>query len=274
MKATNFLMFLFLFSNYTQPVKTDLEKENLKGPVKSISTYYSKGNPDKEVVDYNDSIDDGVTTTTYDTLGYTKQRISQSYNTEKSGLQTRFEEYTYTDDYQRLTKNEYDDHDSLVGSIQTELHMKGNTNRETEFTSDGELIKWILYTYNQENQNDAHMTEYDSKGKVTGTWLFQRNTTKDTLYSTKLGKNGKMLYGYQFFYDEHGNQVSFIHLDKNREVFSKAEYTYQAYDEHGNWTKRIVKHTWLDKKTLKWNKKVNIPPTTYRTQIRTIEYYE
>jgi hypothetical protein len=263
-----------MISGYSQPLKTDLERETLKGPVKTVTSYYSQSNPVKDVVNFNDSIGDGVITTSFDTLGFIRQRVSQYHNAEESGLRTRFEVYTYTDNYQRLTKNEYAEHDSLLRSVQTEFDLNGNIKRTTEFTPDGELIKWSLHTYAQENQNETHMTEYDLKGKVTGTWLFHRNATKDTLYSTKLGKNGKMLYGYQFIYDAHGNQLSFIHLDKNHNVFSKTEYTYQSYDEQGNWTKRTIKHSWLDKKTLKWNKKVNIPPTTYKTQIRTIEYYE
>ena len=254
--------------------KTDWEKDNLKGLVKSITSISYDGNYTSEESNFPDSAYGGSTTTLYDEFGYkVEERHTFAANRNVDAYVTKFERNANS---QLVKESKYTLSDSLISSKTYEYDSNGILSRVNHYDKNVTLTGWAVYYFDLQNK-DVYRTEgFDAKGKQIDIWKFNRNEGHDTAISSCYSRKNKFRYAHKFVYDTAGQLIEHTNYDENDKVFYKMSIAYLAFDQHGNWTKRISTYALLDKNSLRMKKvfkRLKITDTTYTTTIRSLEYY-
>lgn len=142
----------------------------------------------------------------------------------------------------------YDDKGNHIRSVwrrdsycmTTEYDKKGNQLKKTHDFGDGHM-------------SDKYESEYDGKG----------NCIKWTL---KIGSEIYCITKYE--YDKKGNLLKMVNQFDDDDYVH--EYTYDEFDQYGNYTKRIDKYTLVDAES----GLTDDDETTYSVESRVIKYYE
>jgi len=233
------LIALILLGTFVEaaPRKTDLERENLKGPVKAVMieiakisgeagalqerpripwmsiAYDRSGNKIEEHQLYSDPLLNFKSIFTYDAQGIPKEGAEY----DNKGLLEFKWSYTFDAQQNKLEENRfYAQKEGLFSKSSYLYDNRGNLIEETRFHAESTNdFKWI-YTYDQAgNKREEAFYVVHAKGLSNG-----EPSTLDT----------KTV----FRYDAKGNITEEIRFDPSGSVRSKKLYSYQ-FDQTGNW---------------------------------------
>ncbi|MBK8466542.1 MAG: hypothetical protein IPL32_11980 [Chloracidobacterium sp.] len=235
--------------------KSDRERANLLGPVKSVSesytryknskpkkrdtvTYNSKGNEIERFMVSDYGFEMGKQAQTFDSLG----QLTESTYTNEKGIVVERYKYSYVRG--RLVESLHYDGKSVLrektvrifdseGNLTKETYFDPNIARaETVYTNDtsGKAIEVAFYLTGGKKAYapigpclGAHRVTfgYDDKGRVISKSAFETD--------------GKLKKSWTYAYDERGN-IS-LYVIKSNPIITTVSYNYE-YDEKGNWIKR------------------------------------
>lgn len=249
-------LMLLLFSIAANgQTKTDRERANLLGPVKTVResftryrnakpesrdtvTYDQKGNEIERsmVSDFGEKM--GKQEQTFDSLGQLKESV---FTGEKGNIVERHK-YSYVDG--RLVETlSYDGKGTLREKTVRTRDVHGNLTKETYFDptmprgetvykndSNGKAIEIAFYLTGNKKAYapigpclGAHRVTfgYDDKGRTVSKAAFETD--------------GKLKKSWTFEYDPHGNLT--LYVVKSGSLTTTVSYKYE-YDSRGNWIKR------------------------------------
>lgn len=135
---------------------------------------------------------------------------------------------------------EYLDNDNELSSKTISKIENGEIVGEALYDSYGDLISTTEIISN--SKDESELIEYDKDGKKTiqAKSYFENNRLiKQQCLVFKDNKVTKE-YTVVFEYDKDGNTLSQKAIDKNGKILSFFRFEYLAFDEHKNWTKRLV----------------------------------
>lgn len=203
-------MFCLFSCDTTAQKKNDLQRQNLKGKVKSVKQF------SYEVVEKFGEITKGIN------IGWSEDDNSLSLYDDKGNL---IEENLYN--YDRILllkyKNQYDD--------------KGNLIEGNWYNPDGTLGFKSKYQYNDKG-NKIEENWYDSDGKLIGKVKVQYDEKGNVIEETRYNSNGKLSSKSKYLYDDEGNKIEENWYNADGILGSKYKYQYK-YDQQGNWTEQI-----------------------------------
>lgn len=239
--------------------KTDLQKMNLQGRVKSMSddtnsyTFNPAGNYTSQSYDdgwgntgeitysYNDK---GLLTTnedksSIDVLQYGEYR---SYNAEGLLIQERLDyiyvetiyKYAYNDKKQLTWKREYssDSDADLVSAIEYSYDEQGNMSKSSFHNLDMKLITYTEYRYNPAgyvSESSVYLPPREFKNKTLYTYDAGNRVIAEDYYEGNTLKQTKKIA-----YDEYGNELKNVSTYLPDNIITTLTYTY-TYDKQGNW---------------------------------------
>lgn len=247
----------FMTSCNSQKRETDLEKNNLKGNVRSlkevsyeaITTFgkIHKGSKKREFfIDHDRYI-------TFNEIG--NKTEEKNYSSEGNFLSNW--EYKYNDKglirkisrfepVGTLSINEvYEYDDNLIveyrllvdtGKIDKtiyKLNENGNVVEETHHNFDSSVFKKI-YEYDNKGNLTTELTYSD--GKPAGKTIYVNNDTGDVIADVNYYPDGSFLWKSTYVYDDKHNLIEFKRSVSGVDTIKKYEYT---YDSRGNWIKKI-----------------------------------
>jgi len=230
LKLTLLLMSSFLLA-HAQREKTDLEKDKLKGSVKSVvSTGYKVDNSTGKV---RKGRTIHSSTSKYNDKGYVTLFISTSGKDTVEG--------EYVDYSPKKTTYIYDNKNNLIGS--NDYDPDGNLNDSSSYTVDnkGNRIDW--YTYKADGTVEQNFTtEYDAQGNLIESNEYYKGKLKERhtyKYDAKghqseddcFGGDSRMKWKETFNYDLKGNLVEVTDFKRNGSFDARFEY---GYDIKGN----------------------------------------
>lgn len=278
MKAVHFIGFVVLismsgFSDFI--LKNDLDRDNLNGLVKRVTTH-----------SYYAMIDSGRIKKT-DTSYFYNKHIS-NYNINGDCV----EKYIYHKDEVFKSKIIYK-HDKKGNKIE-EFHYyakdslkhrkifvynkKGLHSNTTTFNGKDELISRDEATYDDSGMYECEVKKFDSKGKFTGNWKYKRSENLDKMEVKHFNSKNKLVEAWVYIYNDNGNLIELNSSYLKHKQSSKLVYEYTSEDSFNNWTRRVQTNINKDEKYKKIRnrnmKKNGISDTTYTIQIRKIEYYK
>lgn len=222
-----------IFGN-AQLAKTDLEKENLKGQVKSIKTkvepiWTNEKNAEALTKDFTD-----IGETQYNLQGNKTQ--TEEYTAEDKV--TRKITYSYNDDHQLLDETHYIE-EQLNQTRKSHYDEKGTITIITHFPNNEDTIEEI-YEYNPAKNSTQKMV-YTSRAFIEKEIILY-NKKGQTIDARVLGSSNKVLLKNIYKYDDNGNEILMSLYDENGRLDSQIKSQYLKYDAKGNWTemKRII----------------------------------
>lgn len=217
--------------------RTDIEKEGLKGKVKSVNqTEYNGQKPSgvlvkREVLGYND--------TKYDEYGYAVENRARRYDEEMNYEIATTYVNKYNTDGKRVEWCAYNDKDTLLVQHIYKYNSKGDIIEHAVYKPKGRL-------------NLKYKFEYDSKRNIVNSYTYNSYETITNHYTFDYDKNGNMVESNGYYdaesrsstliykYDEKGNIVEQIFF--NSIVHEEATQTRwkNIYDEKGNLTEAYL----------------------------------
>ncbi len=229
------LLSFILFSAFMQPekeLKNDLQKDNIKGAVKSITeiahkaTYGDSGKPVKGDFEY-------IYTTSYNSKGEITEKASLAKDkTLLSKSSCKFDKKGVKTEMDNLNA------DGTPDSKETyKYDAKDNVIEADEFQNDGKQTEKFTWKYDDKG-NDIEMKDYNEKDSLI---LSYKYTYDAQSYNTKIeGFNGTggLISTTTMTNDANGNYTYWkAHYVS---ITIDYEYTYQyTYDKTGNWIKRL-----------------------------------
>jgi len=229
------LLPIILFSAFKQPEKeskNDLQKDNIKGAVKSITetayraTYGDSGKPGKGDFEY-------IYATTYNDAGIITGRQSLAKDkTLLSKSTCKFDKKGIKTDMDNLNA------DGSPNSKETyKYDSKGNKTEALELQNDGRQSEKFTWKYDNKG-NPIEMKDYNAKDSLT---LSYKYTFDAQGYNTKIedfNGTGSLIGTITMTNDDKGNYTYWkAHYVS---ITTDYEYTYQyTYDKAGNWIKRF-----------------------------------
>lgn len=228
MKTKLFLILLFpiiIFGCSKLKAENDLEKENLKGKIKSIKyTAYVAiekfGEIEKgEVLSFFKNEE-----TFYNKDGFITEKIK--FNGDFTVRETK--KISYNEEYKPTEENYFDKNNQLLRKIKYH-YVDTLISQENTYNSDGKLIRNIKYQYDKNNNKIKEETT-DSTGNQSKLFLYEYDQNKNLL-ETKSYSNGKLLSSAQFIYDKKGRKIEYY---RKNHFYNKEERETYRYDEMGN----------------------------------------
>jgi hypothetical protein len=253
------------------PVKTDWEKENLQGKVKSITSQNFDLDSAGTVVDsaaWNNPDTVNLETRYYNPQGFiTEKRWGDGVSTAKTKLI-----YTYNSD-NRLVKMEY-----MIQGNQGSMSTTYQYNRKGQLIKQVEEMEYVNGTQTQKFKNIYQSVKFDAMGNILKANVQTDNKTKDyyilntyneagkrtksEYFTMKNELTGQTEYSYnahgdllsekqtgpnrppdekEFTYDEKGNILSESYTVESGDTRMKVknEYAY-IFDAQGNWVQKIT----------------------------------
>lgn len=260
------LIFLVLISSFCFSQKTDLQIENLKGKIKTMSS----SNYDVNIVEgqykkgakKNESFFDDIIITDYDTIG---NKISETYiKTDNSVREILTFKYNQKHLLVEITKDkfgkekfEYNEQNRLINHYDYDKNERIKNFTSYLYDKNGNLIEkryanYISKHFYNPNKLLIRLEKYDTdeismaeilKSKIVSNNYFEYKYDTENRISEEfeISKNHRNEQSYM--YDNFGNILAeFIYIDKKSDGSSYRsiirKYIYK-YDEKGNWISRI-----------------------------------
>ncbi len=230
LKLTLLLMCSFALAN-AQREKTDLEKDKLKGPVKSIVSVGYK--PDNSSGKPRKGREVHRSTSKYNNKGFVTLFLATAGKDTVEGEYVNYsaEKTTYT----------YDNKNNLIGA--NNYDPDGNLDDSTSYTVDnkGNRIDW--FTYRADGAVEQNFTtEYDNlgnllesneyvKGKLSERHTYKYDEKNRQSEDNFFGADGRMRWKETFNYDQKGNLVEVTDYKRNGSFDARFVY---GYDIKGN----------------------------------------
>ena len=234
MKLIFFLLsFMALVACESKSSKTDWDKQNLKGKVKSIketpyeaigySGEYHKKNLAPRGFANNEF--------SFDETGKLLKEISYNKNGGVSNVYT----YNYDNKGLLLSKDTYDSKGKFEEKSVYKHDFQGNITEENLYNTNGKL-----------KSNNYYIYRYDEKGNQVERYVFVYGTDEEGNFS--FDENGtakiEIIHKEENSYDQKGNKIKSTIQDL---IFGKTEISYE-YDNSGNLVRKIEAGGVLDGK--------------------------
>jgi len=224
-----FLIISFAGSGYAQ--KTDIQKLNLNGPVKSIreSSYPArevKGEVQMGEMEY-------FYINSFDKRGNKTEDIQFT----PSGSQMKKYMYQYDTTGKRTTRLQYDSASSLVRKITYTYNAQGQCTEDNSFNPDNRLEKKYTYTYDRKG-NCVEDKSFNPEGVMQKKVTYLYDSDGKLLGQNWYDGKGDLEKECTYHYDFQGNVID---EEVNLTVGGNPVYNYHyVYDKNGNWIKKIT----------------------------------
>lgn len=272
-KRFTFLLILCFFASTNsnaQEFKNSLQEEGLNGNVKSttIRDYTASGTADN----IQNKVLQGTNLRTYDKRG----NITENFNGVKTEyVYDSYGNKLLEEAYPNKYSFEYDNKGNMIKSTVLGGFGTGDY-KTYAYDKDDHLVEMTLYNYNSAlntfEKTDLHKYQYDTKARLVGETQYKNNVEhKKTIYKFDVNGNlvetvvyyrgqlaestlfkfdnkknkieksfnyllGNNKYRLTYKYDVKGNVLEESHYDRNNEILTINQKT---YDSQNNWTKSI-----------------------------------
>jgi hypothetical protein len=214
-------------------IKTDLEKQDLKGDVISVNEiiYYAKSDNSDELGDlynrYYKEFDKNGFMTSLESYGSEDYLIRKSLNfSDNNGLITESEIYDQDNELINRELYKYDDKGNLVQVSVKDPNGDNGYIRYYKSDSDGNVISISTRYGENDEEHFKSSFKYNNKGYRVEA-VYEDNSSD---YNRK--------YYYEF--DENGLQNKTTSYTENDELIKEVSHEY-SFDDSGNWIKQLGK---------------------------------
>ncbi len=215
-------------------VKTDLQRKNLKGKVKSV-----------RYIDYK----------AVDKFGELTKGDKSEYNWNNKLTK-------YDNNGNEIEWNRYNSDGSLDCKYTYKYDNNGNKIEENCYNSDGSLCWKYTYKYDN-NGNTIEKNSYKSDGSLYRKYTYKYDNNGNKIEENGYKSDGSLDYKYTYKYDNNGNTIEGNRYNSDGSLDYKYTYKYK-YDKYGNWIQKIYFEQ-------KGEKSISLPQTITE---QTIEYYK
>lgn len=234
------------------PKNTDLISQNLKGSVESLEETPYKTDSTGKIGDMDTCC---TNIQEFDEKGYNPKY----YNKDSKG--NNKEEGTYIRyDGGQLKEMVMIANGKKKSSLSVQIDKDGKYNGAQSYDSAGKMDGYYLDL--RENEYGAVTTGKMYKADSTLKYSFNNTYDKAIFMGGRTDSAGKMIYESKVKVNDKGDQVEMIstNVTKDSTTTKKETYTYESYDEQGNWTQRTMyddkgKATKIVKRTITYYKK-------------------
>ena len=274
-----YLLVLFVICNafgQTQKTKTDLEKLNLKGNVKSIKSGFIK-------TTYNSSGFEELIETWFD-LDSTKLVFKTYLIRDKNNLLLEVQKkHASTNNISELINYTYNKNNQLIQIKKTkyrQMESKTGIKIETYFETSNFSYDLNNNLISKKNEvNDEHENDFTFTCKYNNNILIEKKeeVTNRVFYIHKYNKlnqeiqlslydkkENKIFSTHEYIYDVKGNLIEDRNFNKELNIKSAVKNYYDEnnllikklngheifykykFDNNGNWIKKEIKDTWFD----------------------------
>ncbi len=215
--------------------KTDWEKDNLKGKVKSYT------NIAYEAIEKNGKVQKGKRRedeldnflVKYGNKGNIVERNYYYYDGSLSWKYT----YKYDSKVNRIEENWCNFAGKLYYKYTFKYDSRGNEIEKNEYDSDGSLSSKFTYKYDSKG-NEIEKNTYNSDGKLIRKYTYKYGSKGNKIECNIYTSDGSLIGEETYKYDSKGNEIECKGYDLYQKYTYKNKYEYE-YDKHGNWTKQI-----------------------------------
>lgn len=204
--------------NQTKEKKNDLQRENLKGKVKSVKQgFYEAFEKFGEIVKGEKTLEqDGFNySISYNEEGHRVEEVW--YNGGNRGVKAKFM-YKYNDSGLVEKADVVDGYtNELFLQTTYKYDEKGNQIEENWYKSnDGSLVYKILYKYDEKG-NQIEKNEYNSDGSLDGKITYEYDSNNNLIQQRKYNSKGKLWkeYTYTYEFDTKKNWIKRIEYENN-----------------------------------------------------------
>lgn len=215
--------------------QTDLEKDGLKGKVKSISiNHYNAidkfGRISKSIKLNSDSIE-GDIFIKYNNDGFKTDLItckkSYEFDNESKAEKMFIESYNFKYDNQGNNIETYCyKADKTLNYKEIHLYNEnGNEIESSSYESDGNLSTKRVCKYDK-NGNIIESSSYKSDGDLSSKLIFKNDEKGNKIELDSYSSDGSLNYKFVYEYDYKGNRIRWESYDSDNELYSKTSYSY------------------------------------------------
>jgi len=219
MKKTLLILLLFVaYSSAHSQCKSDLEKDNVKGRVKSITQtgIYGKN----EII--------SIQTARYDKEG---KLLGYSHAHKNNDLKSTEAASEFDDLGRKIKMNRYGLSGELEGYLVYEYDSLCNMIKDIEFKGSGRLDSYTIYNYNSTGEKIESKT-YTSDSTL---WLWYEFKYEDGVIVEIWDPQDSSVWKYEI--DKHNNDTKTTIYDKLGNEKEVRTYVYH-YDKESNWTEQ------------------------------------
>jgi hypothetical protein len=234
--AITLVLLLLQTSAYSQ-CKSDLEKENVIGSVRSIT---------QTGIFMNDDANEIISIAT---TSYNKSGVSLGYRHAHKNNDLKYTETTYELDAlgRKIKMKSFELSGELEYYYVYEYDSLCNMIKSIEFKGSGRLDSYTIYEYNSTGESTGYKT-YTSDSTL---WLwYQFEYEAGTIGETRDPQDSSI---WKSEYDKHNNEIKTTKYDKFGNEKEVRTYIYQ-YDNKSNWITRTLyingKIYWIDKRRM------------------------
>ena len=241
MKTTfNYLIiFLILFSCSANNKKNDLQRENLKGNVKSVKEV------SYEAVDKFGKITKGKKDWAwYDSKSNSNIKFDKKGNLiEYSDFSSEGELYskhisTYDDNGKFIEEIKYDKDGKKVFITKIKEVENGNAREYKRYDLEGNLILKGISKYD-DNHNLIESSRYKADGSLDSKIIYKYDENDNKIEYSMYKSDGTLIYQDKSKFDKNGNEVEVNYYGSEGELMAKANYQY-TFDDKNNWITRTL----------------------------------
>jgi hypothetical protein len=246
-----FLLLIISCTTTLEPKSNDWAKEKLIGPVKKIiEIQYKPLSETKEIQGKENLGLRQKVIHTFNKMGFYEE-ITSLMQGQKI---TNKKKLKYNDNWQLISKKEYDGMDTLPISLDEYKYNETGKLVEQAYSEENIFTSKTVYEFNKEEGIKIGRV-YNSKGNVSSVLIFQSNSQDNLIHESKLNRGSKSLT-YKIYnkynkageltatetYSPLGNNFSISKLDKEGNQIELLKYqeglitsscTY-SYDDKGN----------------------------------------
>lgn len=223
---------IFLASCLGNQRKNSLTEANIKGKVKTLTTYQFKasekfGQAQKEKLSF-------TTTNFYNEEG---NLIEQNLSYLPSGEITQKRIYEY-DEQGNVIVKDYNKDGIHQYTYKYIYDKKGNLIESNNFDSNGKRTDKRVNQFDKEGNKNITF-HYDENDSIEWKWTYtyENNGKKMTLKAIK--PDNSISWTQVYTYDDNGNEIGNNNVDTDGKIGTTRVYQYDNFDEMKNWGKRI-----------------------------------
>ena len=229
------LILVLYYNTSLSQCKSDLEQDNIKGKVKTITeTGLYAENGANEI--------NHIKTTKYDKSG---KALSYSFASKYDDLKPTETIFEFDNEGNKIKENRYDLSSKIENYLHYEYDSLGNVIKSSYFTSSGSLDSYTTYKYNL-TCDRIETKHYYSDSSI---WLWYKSTYNEGMLTEVFSPQDSSIVKYT--YDNQNNYIKYIEYDKLGKKKEVTTYIYE-YDDKSNWIKRMSYHNgeiyWVDKR--------------------------
>lgn len=226
------IVLIFLVSCVGNQRKNSLSEANIKGKVKTLTTYQYEasekfGQAQKEKLRF-------TTTNFYNEEGNLKE---QNLSYLQSGEITQKRIYEF-DEQGNVVGKDYNKDGTHQYTYKYLYDKKGNLIESNNFDSNGKRTDKRVTQYNKEGKKIITFN-YDENDSIKSksTYTYEDNGKKMILKS--VNPDNSINWTQVYTYDDNGNEIGNNDVDENGKIGTTRVYQYDSFDEQKNWIKRI-----------------------------------